>query len=160
MDIQSLEGLPGRLGKRPRMNPPLLEGNSLCSFVKNSDSSSTQPRKRPRKARQLPQFNVYQDQLFTTNSDRSSALNELPPVPIKHELGPICPYIAVEIPFRPDLHGISTQSRPKNVIRKPLRALCSIALNGAKKAPKIPRNWLKNQPNDHISKLFLLFSFL
>ena len=137
------------------MDTPPLEGNSLCFSVENSDSSSIQLRKRPRKARQLPQFDVYQDEISTTDSDKFSTSNESTPALIGHELGPICPYISVEIPFRPDLHGDSTKSRPKTINRKPLTAVPLIALNGAQKAPKIPRNWLKKQLNDHISKFFL-----
>jgi hypothetical protein len=57
----------------------------------------------------------------------------------------------VEIPLRPEFHSISVESTLKKGTRQPLASLSSIAINGAKKAPKIPQEWLKNQPNDYIS---------
>ena len=69
----------------------------------------------------------------------------------------ICPYISVEIPFRPEFHSISAISRLKNSSQPPLASIGSIALNRTQKAPKIPQNWIEKQPNDHTSTFFDLF---
>ena len=69
----------------------------------------------------------------------------------------MCPNIAFEIPFDPKFHSISVETSPKRAPREPLAFLSSIALNDAKKAPKVPEEWLKNQPNDHTSTFFSVF---
>ena len=56
------------------------------------------------------------------------------------EMGPICPYISVEISFRPDLHANSAKSMSKKGNQKLLTALFVIALNGSRKSPKIPQS--------------------
>jgi hypothetical protein len=76
---------------------------------------------------------------------------------IEPQMGKICPHISVEIPFQPEFHQYLSDFEPTGANRKPMAPLSSIALNGAQKAPKIPRNWLKNQPNDHTSSFFFFF---
>jgi hypothetical protein len=73
------------------------------------------------------------------------------------QTGKIWPHISVDIPFRAEIHQYSSESASKYANREPLASLSSIALNGAQKAPKMPQNWLKNQPNDHTSMFFWLF---
>jgi hypothetical protein len=119
--------------------------------------STKNPRKRTRKTSQLPQLRVYEDQTFRANRTENSGQNEPTPSLIGRQINKIWPHISVEIPFRPEFHSISVESTPKRGPRKPLASLSSIAINGVKKAPKIPQKWLKNQPNDHTSTVFIVF---
>jgi hypothetical protein len=112
------------------------------------------PHKKTRKTSQLPQFRVYQDKISTADADKYSGQNEPTLVEIKPKLDKICPNISVEIPFRSEFRLISAISGPKKRSRQPLASLSSLALNGAQKAPKIPQNWIENQPNDHTSTFF------
>lgn len=151
--IQSKSSARGRLYKRPRAELPSFSDFSADSAVKSLNS----PRKRPRRTSQLPQFRVYQDQILSSDTTDPSGQNEPTPSPIGPQLNKIWPHISVEISFRPEFHSISVESASKQGIRRPLASLSSIAINGAKKAPKIPRKWIENQPNDHTSMLFLYY---
>jgi hypothetical protein len=86
------------------------------------------------------------------------------PVIFEPQLGKIWPHIRVEIPFHADFEANLTQKTPKNPSkignRKPLSALPLVAINGTRQAPKISQNWIKNQPNNHISSFFTLFLFI
>ena len=154
IDIQSLESARGPLLKCLRADTPPFNDLFSVFSVENRDSSPDHRRKRLRKSTQLPQFRVYEDQNSTTDRDELDALNDSAPALIGHELGPICPNISVEIPFRPEIHGNSglPTSQRGNQISNAI--LAPIALNGRRKAPKIPKNWLTNQPNDHTSTFF------
>ncbi len=152
-NIQLEKSVRGRSNKRPRANSSILSSFDP-DFVEKSTNS---PRKRTRKAAQLPQFSIYQDETSTANSDEYSGQDDPTPVEIGPKLGKICPNISVEIPFRSEFRSISAMSGPKKRPRQPLASISSIALNGAQKAPKIPRNWLEKQPNDHTSTFFGLF---
>jgi hypothetical protein len=152
--IQAEESARGRLYKRPRVDS-LPSSSFGADFITKTTIS---PHKRTRKTSQLPQFRVYQDQNFRTDRDNPSGQNEPTPSPIERQINKIWPHISVEIPFHPEFHSISVESTLKRGPRKPLASLSSIAINGAKKAPKIPQDWLKNQPNDHTSTFF--YSFL
>jgi len=125
---------------------------------RNSDLAQILPRKRTRKASQLPQIEVYQNQTFETNSHELELSKKPTPAASGRTQEKIWPHIAVEIPFRLDIHmnpiGIASQRGS----RVPLASLGSIAINGTPKAPKIPANWLKSQPNDHTSTFFSGFS--
>jgi hypothetical protein len=145
------------LNKRPRANTPSIHLFHSHSSTENSHSISDQHRKRRRKSPQLPQFRVYEDQILRADSPGSDAQNEPTPASIGPQMGRIWPHITVEIPFRPDSHSNSAISTVQRGPRRALGSLSSIALNGAQKAPQIPQNWLKNQPNDHTSKFFCCF---
>jgi hypothetical protein len=106
---------------------------------------------------QLPQFRVYEDQTFRAIRIKNFGQNEPIPSLIKCQINKIWPHISVEIPFRPEFHSISVELTPKGGPRKPLASLSSIAINGAKKAPKILQDWLNNQLNDYISMVFMGF---
>jgi hypothetical protein len=64
------------------------------------------------------------------------------PVIFESQLGKIWPYIRVEIPSRADFEANLAQKTSKNPSKignqKPLTALLSIAINGTRKAPKVP----------------------
>jgi hypothetical protein len=139
--------------KRSRANTPPSSSFDADFAVQSTNS----PPKRTRKTSQLPQFCVYQDQTSEANRDTPSGQNEPTPSLIERQINKIWPYISVEIPFQPEIHSISVESTPKRGPRQPLASLLSIAVNGTRKAPKIPQNWLKNQLNDHTSKFFALF---
>jgi hypothetical protein len=155
--VQLLNSARGRLTKRSRAISFVVEALLTDSSVKNDTFSSESLRKRARKTSQLPQFNIYQDRNFTV--DRSKCCGSKSPTPglIGRQTEKIWPYISVNIPFRSEFHQNSSESSPKYANREPLAPLSSIALNRAQKAPKIPQNWLKNQPNDHTSTFFTLF---
>jgi hypothetical protein len=107
-----------------------------------------------RKAAQLPQFSVYEDEILRADSSNLGAYEKFALASIGLQTGKIWPHISVDIPFRAGIHQYSSQSTSKYANREPLALLLSIALNEAQKAPKMPQNWLKNQPNDHISTFF------
>jgi hypothetical protein len=77
------------------------------------------------------------------------------------QLGKIWPHICVKIPLRSENEAYLGQNLHENSSkkgnRKPLAELSRITINGSQKAPKIPQNWMKNQPNDHTSPFFTLF---
>jgi hypothetical protein len=151
----------GRLTKRSRADSPPFQASDNDSFGENGDYSLKSRRKRSRKASQLPQFGVYQDAVFTPDCTDLEAFKKLTPVIFEPQLGKIWPHIRVEIPSYADFEANLAQKTSKNTSKignqKPLAALLLIAINGTRKAPKIPQNWIKNQPNDHISSFFTLF---
>jgi hypothetical protein len=151
----------GRLTKRPRADTPPVQASDNDCFDENGDYSLKPLRKRLRKASQLPQFGFYQDETSLSDSLKLDAQNEPTPVLFEPQLGKIWPHTRVEIPFHADFEANLTQKTPKKPSkignRKPLSALPLIAINGTRKAPKIPQNWMKNQPNDHTSPFFTLF---
>jgi hypothetical protein len=152
------------LTKRPRAESPLLKALLSDSPTENDAFSSEFRRKRPRKALQLPQFDIYQDSNSTADSFNACGSEYLTLDSIGRQTGKIWPHISVEIPFQPEFHQYSSESSSINANREPLALLLSIALNGAQKAAKFRQNWLKNQLNDYtctyIYLFFVLFSFL
>jgi hypothetical protein len=159
LNIQIESSTRGRSNKRPRADSASSGSFLIDPATKNGSfslSESNNPLKRIRKARQLPQFKVYEDQNFRADSLNSGGQNEPTPALIEPQTGKIWPHISVEIPFRPEYHSKSHSSSVTTTSqrgpRKPLGSLSSIAINGAKKAPKIPQEWLKNQSNNHTSK--------
>jgi hypothetical protein len=133
--IQPEESARGRLNKLPRVDTP-PSSPSRADFIAKTINS---PRKRTRKSSQLPQFRVYQDETFRADRAKISGQNEPTPSLIGRQVNKIWPHISVEIPFKPKFHSISVESSPKRGTRQPLASLSSIALNGTKKAPKIPQ---------------------
>ena len=115
------------------------------------------PCKQTRKSPELPQFRVYQDENFRAYRAKPSGQNESTSSLIGRKINNICSNIAVEIPFDPKFHSISVETSPKRALREPLASLSSIALNGAKRAPEVPEECLKNQTNDHTSTFFSVF---
>ena len=148
--IQSEESAWGRSKKRPQANSAVLSTFD-ADFTAQSTNS---PRKRAWKTSQLPEFSIYQDEISTTNANKYFSQDGPAPIEFGLKLGKICLNISVEIPFRSEFRSISAVSDPKKRSRQPLASISSIALNGTQKAPKIPRNWLEKQPNDHTSMLF------
>ena len=139
---------PRYLGKPP---PPRADTSSSGNFLvgsatQNNNISNSEDdhiRKRLRKSTQLSQFEVYQDEILSTDSDSSDAQDELIPMSIGPQTDKICPHISVEIPSRPTFR-FNSQSNPVKIAsqrgnRQPLASLGSIAINGARKAPKIPQ---------------------
>jgi len=154
INIQSIEYARGRRLKRPRALPLPSTLSTDDSFSEDSDLAQILPRKRTRKASQLPQIEVYQDQTFEKNSHGSELSKEPTPAASGRPQEKIWPHIAVEIPFRLDIHINPIGTASQRGSRVPLASLGSIAINGTRKAPKIPANWLKSQPNDHTSTFF------
>jgi Transposase IS4 len=150
------ESARGRLSKRPRVDPPLCSSSDADFAAQNIDF----PRKRIRKTPELPQFSIYQDQILDSDRKNPSGQNEPTPSLIGRQINKVWPHISVDIPFRAEFHSISTESTSTQNTRLPLASLSSIAINGAKRAPKIPQEWLKNQSNDHTSEFFGLFSLI
>jgi hypothetical protein len=157
--VQLVHSARERLKKRSRAIFPVVEAVSTDFSVENDTFSSEPPRKRARKATQLPQFDVYQDKKLRTNSPEVCGFKSPTPGLIKRQTEKIWPHISVNIPFRPEFHQYSLESSSTHANRKPLAPLSLIALNRDQKAPKIPQNWLKNQPNDHTSTFFTLFYY-
>jgi hypothetical protein len=155
--IQPLESARGRSRKRPRANTRSSSISFLQFSTENDSDSFNHRRKRVRKTRQLPQFDVHQDEILGINSAYFDATEKYTPALIGLQTGKIWPHISVEIPFRPEIHQYSSESISEKANREPLASLSSIALNGARKAPKFPQNWLKKQPNDHTSIFKTLF---
>jgi hypothetical protein len=162
--IQPIKDAQGRLTKRLRADTPPFQASDNNSFGENGDYSLKPLRKRLQKALQLPQFRVYQDKISTPNSPNLDAQNKPAPVLFGSQLGKIWPHIRVEIPFQSEneanLHQNPSKNPSKIGNRKPLTALLLIAINDTQKAPQIPQNWIKNQPNDHTSLFFTLFLFI
>ena len=115
------------------------------------------PCKQTRKSLQLPQFRVYKDVTSRTYRVKDFGQNESTPSLIGRQINKIWSYIAVEISFQPEFHLISIETSPERGSQQPLVSLSSIALNGAQRVPQIPQDWLKNQPNNHISTFFSVF---
>jgi hypothetical protein len=155
--VQLLHSARRRLIKRPRAKFPVIEALSTDSSVENDTFSSESRRKRARKTTQLPQFDIYHYENFRVNSPKFCGSKLLSLNLIGRQTEKIWPYISVKIPFRPEFHQNSSESSPKHANREPLALLLSIALNGARKAPKFPQDWLKNQLNDHTSTFFTLY---
>jgi hypothetical protein len=162
--IQPIRDARGRLTKRPRADKSPFQASDNDSFSENGDYSLKSRRKQSRKASQLPQFGVHQNETSTPNSSALDTLKKSAPARFKPQLGKIWPHIRVEIPSRANFEANLAQKTSKNTSkignRKPLTALLLIAINGTRKARKIPRNWIKNQPNDHTSLFFTLFLLL
>jgi hypothetical protein len=136
--IQSLQSTRGRLNKRPRANSTAFSASSVHSSVENSNPSPTRCRKRVRKTTQLPQFEVYKDEILRENSPILGAQNEFTPVSIESQTSKIWPYITVEIPLRSDFRPNLAMTASKRDYREPLNSLLSTAINGTRKAPQIP----------------------
>ncbi len=85
--------------------------------------------KRPRKASQLAQFSVYEDQTSTADSYDSDAIFNLS----QNEFGPhlqkIQSHISIEIPFQPEFHSKSNSLAPKIHSQNTSNILQSLAIN-------------------------------
>ncbi len=116
--------------------------------------------KRSRKASQLAQFSVYEDETSRADSSDSDTSFELSPVGIESQLQKIQPHISVNISFQAEFHSKSKFSPPQNHSQNTTKILQSLAVNSRQRIPKIPQKWTENQPNNHTSMLnfqFLLF---
>jgi hypothetical protein len=71
--MQPLESTRGRLNKRPRVNIPPPRSFHIHSPTENSSPSSDRYRKRVRKSSQLPQFEVYEDEILGADSPNLGA---------------------------------------------------------------------------------------
>ena len=123
---------------------------------------SIQRVKRPRKASQLTQFSVYEDQISRADRSESDALFGLSQNEFEPHLQKIQPHISIEIPFHPEFHSKSNFSALEIHSQNTSNILQSLAINSRQRVPKIPKKWTENQPNDHTSTLFpyfLLFLF-
>jgi len=69
----------------------------------------------------------------------------------------IQPHISVEISFQAEFHSKSNFFPPQNHSQNTTKILHSLAINSRQRVPKIPKKWIENQPNDHISTLFSYF---
>jgi hypothetical protein len=98
--------------------------------------------------------------MLTANSSNPNALKLIVFALTGLQISKIWPYISEEIPFHFEFHQNSFKSISEKVSRELLASLLSIALNEAQRAPKIPQNWLENQPNDHTSTFLYSFSIL
>ena len=109
------------------------ETAEICLNTLNS------PRKWRWKTLQLPQFDIYQNEILTQNSNKLFGLNGLTLAMTGLETSKIWPYISVEISFQSEFHSISAISGPTKSPWQLLACLLSIALNSTRKAPKIPQ---------------------
>jgi hypothetical protein len=73
-----------------------------------------------------------------TDRTKNSGQDEFTPSLIERQINKIWLHISVEIPFYLEFHSISVKLTPKRAFQKPLASFSSIAINGAKKALKIP----------------------
>jgi hypothetical protein len=71
--IQPIRDARGRLTKRPQADTPPFQASDNESFGENSDYSLKPLYKRLRKASQLPQFNVYQNEISTPDTPNLDA---------------------------------------------------------------------------------------
>ena len=113
--------------------------------------------KRPRKASQLAQFSVYEDQTSRADSPESDASFNLSQNEFEPHSQKIQPHISVEIPFHPEFHSKSIFLAPEIHSQNTSNILQSLAINITQRVPKIPKKWTENQPNDHTSTLFSYF---
>ncbi len=118
---------------------------------------SIQRVKRPRKASQLAQFSVYEDQTSRADSPKSDTSFNLSQNEFEPHLQKIQPHISVEIPFHPEFHSKSNFLALEVHSQNTSNILQSLAINIRQRVPKIPKKWTENQPNDHISTLFFYF---
>jgi hypothetical protein len=112
---------------------------------------------------QLPQFQVFQDKILTANMPILAGQDKPTTKQIQAKLSEKLLFSHIEIPparyFRAYSSECSVIEAPKASIRPdrtPLSSLIPSGVNLGRKAPKIPQNWLQNQPNDHTS----LFPFI
>ncbi len=140
----------GRLNKRPR-------AESVSVEPEINELPSIQRVKRPRKAFQLAQFSVYENQISRANSPESDALFSFSQNEFEPHLQKIQPHISVEIPFHPEFHSKSNFSASEIHSQNISNILQSLAINSRQRVPKIPKKWTENQPNDHTSTLFSYF---
>jgi hypothetical protein len=120
--------------------------------------------KRPRKTPQLPQFKVYEDEILGRNSPESSAQNKPTPALFRCESSELQPYFVEKSSFcsisqdnHHEFNSNSTQQTSLKDSPQPLSSITATAVNRAQKVLKIPQNWLKTQPNDHTSKLLIIY---
>ncbi len=118
---------------------------------------SIQRVKRPRKASQLAQFSVYEDQISRADSPESSALSSFSQNEFEPHLQKIPPHISVKIPFHSEFHSKSNFSASEIHSQNTSNILQSLAVNIKQRVSKIPKKWTENQLNDHISTLFFYF---
>ncbi len=118
---------------------------------------SIQRVKRPRKASQLAQFSVYEDQISTADSYKLDGSSDFFQIDFEPHLQKIQPHISVGIPFQPEFHSKSNSLASKIHSQNTLNILQSLAINSRQRVPKIPKNWTENQSNDHTSTLFSYF---
>jgi hypothetical protein len=124
-----------------------LRADTLPSSPLRADfaaETTSSPYKQTRKTSQLPQFCVHEDQTSMADRAKISSQDEPTPSLIERQINKIWSHISVEIPFHLEFHSSAVELTPKRGPRKPLASLSSIAVNGAKRAPKIPQDWLKN----------------
>jgi len=95
----------GRLNKRPRAE--------IVVRREINEIPPIQRVKRSRKASQLPQFSVYEDQISRAGSPKSDASFSLSQDGFEPHLQKIQPHISVEIPFHPEFHSKSNFLAPE-----------------------------------------------
>jgi hypothetical protein len=135
--MQLLYSARGRLNKRPRGMSFVVEALLTDSFVENDTFSSGSLYKRARKTSQLPQFDIYRYGNFRANSPKFCGSKSLTLDLIERQTEKIWLYISVKFLFRSEFHQYSSELSPEYANREPLAPLLLIALNRAKKAPKI-----------------------
>ncbi len=118
---------------------------------------SIQRAKRPRKASQLAQFSVYEDQISRADSPESDASFSFSQNEFEPHLQKIQPHISVKIPFHPEFHSKSNFLVSEIHSQNTSNILQSLAINIRQRVPKIPKKWTENQSNDHTSTLFSYF---
>jgi hypothetical protein len=132
-------------------------------LTERGSESPNRNNKRPQKTPQLPQFEVYENEISGLFSPESSAQDEFILALFGRELGEIQPYFVENGPFdsvsqdnHHESHSNSTQQISCRDSQQPLSSITATAVNRARKAPKIPQNWLKTQPNDHTSEFLTI----
>ena len=123
--IQSTESAQRRSNKCSQVDTPSFGAFDVDFVTQNVNSA----RKRTRKASQLPQFRVFEDEISLTDRKNPSGQNEPTPSLIGCQTHKIWLHISVNIPFRPEFHSISNPTAVQNSSREPLAPLSYIALN-------------------------------
>jgi hypothetical protein len=90
-------------------------------LIENDSESSKRQYKRPQKTRQLPQFEVYPDEILEVNSPEFPAQNEFTPVLIECESSEIWSHfiktVLLSLDFRHNYAEFHPNSTPKTSIQ-------------------------------------------
>ena len=100
---------------------------------------SIQRAKRPRKASQLAQFSVYEDQISRADSPELGASFSFSQNEFESHAQKIQPHISVKISFHPKFHSKSNFSASEIHSQNTSNILQSLDVNFKQRVPKIPK---------------------
>jgi hypothetical protein len=151
--MQPSESTRGRLNKRPRANTPPPAPSASVLLPKTAVLPQIDAASAHENRHSSLNLKVYEDEILEADSPDLGAQNESTPVSIGPQTGKIWPHITVDIPSRSDFLPNLATTASKRDDREPLSSLLSTAINGARKAPQIPKNRQK------ISQMIIRVSF-